>query len=174
MDNKIFGYIGIGLIIVGIIFAGLMIKNQSDLLGATVNYSNSLSQTNLYNSLESLLSDINRVRLPLSGMVTSSTAQIVWPSVGAASTTATSTQVVGLAALQGDLVFLSPSTSTASTTYSISVLTASSTSATFTIVAHNGGSAAVTPTATDFKLTVLPRATFLVPGALVTSSSTSN
>lgn len=143
---------------------------------ATINYSNSLSQVNLYNVLESLLADVTAVRRPLSGIGSGTTASINFPALSTSTGGNTTTTVVtGLIANLGDLVMVSPNTLTASTTYQAYVSVASTSNATIELHAFQAGDAiAVDPAATTFNVVTFSSSTLTRPASLVTASSTSN
>lgn len=170
--NAIIAFVVIALV-VGFGIGYLAVRSGS--LGATVNYSNNGGSLNLYTELASIVQDLQATRSPLSTLATGATGSLAFPT--ATSSEATTTQVSGLPAAAGDLVLVSAVTPTSTAVYSASVDLASTTSATFTILMTPSpvtAGAAVSPTASVFNLTVLPAATFKVPAALVTVTSTSN
>lgn len=169
----------VGSLIYGINHAADKVSGKLNAgLGGTVNYSNSLSQANLYATLESLLSDITNTRAVVSGVDNALTASLDFPVLATSTAgSATSTVVTGLVAGLGDAILVFPSTQTASTTFTGYVTTASTTSATVTIIGQTVGSAAVVavdPAATTFTVIRLSSSTFTTPAALNTASSTSN
>lgn len=177
MENK---YI-IGLLALVVVLAGFGAyqlgsnDNQNEILGAAINYSNSLSNKALADALFGLHSDLVNIRAPLAGLLATSTATIDFPAVSSTTTQGTTT-AAGIAIAAGDLVFVSPATITPGVSYYGSVNVASTTSATIQITAVNASSstATVDPATTVFKVTVLPTATFAAPAAIVTTTSTAN
>ena len=94
------------LLLAGVVSFVLSYRVQSDLLGATLNYSNSLSNISLYNSVESLLADITALQVR-TGSSTAVTLNL--PSIGISpSSTVTSTAFSG--AESGDLFDVSIAT----------------------------------------------------------------
>jgi len=176
MENKyIIGLLALVVVLVGFgaYQSGQQISTQN--MGAAINYSNSLSNKALADSLFSIHGDLVAIRAPLANVLATTTATIDFPSVGSTTIQGTTT-AAGIAITAGDLVFVSPATITPGVSYYASVSTASTTSATLQITAMHASSsdAAIDPATTVFNVTVLPRASFLAPAALVTTTSTSN
>lgn len=142
-------------------------------LGAVIGYQSAGNQQLTFNALNSLLQDITAVRLPLSGVLSSST---VWsPGIVATSTSATTTVTGVTGALLGDFVIVS-ATSTGLlgtvggaqlsgyvSSSSIVTITLSNVSVTSSLPAINNGT---------FNVRVIPAATFAAPATLLSSTST--
>lgn len=173
----------IGLVVVAFVagFVGYFAGNTSGTnnvlhqLGATTStYNTALQQIPLYNWQVDVVNSLAALRAPLSGVTASTTASITFPAVSSTTTQGTTTVITGLAASNGDFIFVSPNTPTAGVNFYGGVNTASTTSATFQISAVNASTSAatVTPTATTFNVTVVPKSSFTAPAALsVTTSS---
>lgn len=169
--NKLFGLAGVALLLVGVGILGYAFNKQSDLLGATINYSNSLSQVNLYNSLEGIVDDLEGIRRPFSN-VSSTSATLDFPALGPIGTT-TSTAVTSTAftgAAIGDFVLVSNASATEGVSFVGSVNAADNIS----IVAANASTSVINPGAQLFRFRLLPQASFARPDALVSVTSTAN
>jgi hypothetical protein len=142
--------------------------------GGTTSWATALWSSALWNWQGEVYNSLVNVRAPLASLGTGTTASLDFP-VLATSTggVATTTTVTGLAGAAGDIVLVEPSTYTSGAEYQASVSTASTTTATFTIVGYGTGATAVDPAASTFYLTVLPHASFAAPSALsITATST--
>lgn len=116
---------------------------------------------------QDLTNELSLIVAPLQAIEQTTTASLAFTAVGT-STAQTTTTAPGLAASLGDIVLVSPvTTSTPGVVFSGSVVTPSTTSATFGISAQlASGTVAITPGASTFSLTVLPKATFIAPTGL--------
>lgn len=150
MDNKIIlAFLAVVVIVAGV-FGFVMNKaldNQSS-LGAEINYSTALSNANLYNSLDSLVTDL--------GVVTTATIQ---PGTGATmgpnSTATTSVTTAGAAV--GDFVIVSMASSSyvEAGLFVTGQVTAASTTQ---VIWVNNTTSSATVATTSIRIRVLPRA----------------
>lgn len=156
--NKTFLY-AVGALVVGFGLGFLLFHSSVGIKAAVVTPSNALDNQALVNELQLIVN-------PLVGVEQTTTVAIDFPSTSSSTPIGTTT-APGLPALAGDLVFVSPSTSTVGVVYTASVTTPSPTSATFTVYATvASGSAAIDPAASLFTFTVLPKASFIAPVGL--------
>ena len=145
-------------------------------LGATIGYQSSLNNALTFTAFNSILTDLNTVRAPLAGVSVGTSNSLQFTLVSATTTNSTATVVTGLAASVGDIVLVSPNTAESSTNFFAQVGVASTTSATINITAISNlnGLTAETPASTTFNVTVIPKASFVAPAALVTATSSSS
>lgn len=149
---------------------------KSEPSGVAIDAAGGLSNANLLAVLNDLVEDIQSVRSPLASLDTATTASITFPLIASSSnlgTRSTTTVVTGLVAAAGDFVIVSPATANPDLQFAATVYTASTTSATIKITAIHATSTDATPVASTFNLAVIPGSTFLVPKALITTTSTS-
>lgn len=155
MNKNIF--LAIGALVVGFV-AAFFLFGASKTAGITPY--NCLNQQILCNELAAIAA-------PLSAIESTTTVSIAFTTVGT-STAQTTTTAPGIAASLGDIVLVSPvTTSTPGVVFSGAVVTASTTSATFSISAQlASGTAAITPNSSTFSILVLPKASFVAPVGL--------
>ena len=110
MNNKFLSFVAVVILLLGGAI-GWIAKPASKDLSGTVNYSNSLSQSTLYTTLESLLADINDLRvIQPSSTVTVNLPNLTGSATGTTPMTASTTALTGVAL--GDIVSVSISTTT--------------------------------------------------------------
>ena len=184
--NYFIGFLAAALVLGGII--GYIVAPSSlngVNLGASnpsssvISYYSSLSKQVLWDSLNSLLMDINKVRAPLAGVIA---ASATWnPSSMAAATTTgvglgvisgyTTTTLTLTGAAVGDFVIVSFDSATSTDLWTISGKVSAASTALITIV--NYSTAALDLTTSTLRARVLPQSTFAAPASLQTSTSTS-
>lgn len=179
MNKTLLIAVAVALVLGGL--AGYALAPKSNpALGTTISAYNALNQQVLINDFNSITSDLQNLRTPLAGIETTTTASLAFPTfgtagAGSATSTLATTTVIGVSLLPGDQVLVSPNWGTVPTnsiTFAASVFATSTTNGTISITAFNGTTTVQSPPATTFFVTVLPKATFIAPGALNTATST--
>lgn len=146
--------------------------------GATVNYSSSLGQTNLYNEIESIVRDVQNTNAPLAGMVTySSSTFTIGTEVGTTgfATSTISSSTAGASALAGilpgDFVMATVATTSAKAGLNVSGLVTASD----TLTLYWQSTTSSFPTGNvSLNVRILPAATWKAAAAVITVTSTSN
>ena len=177
--DNLFNFGSIVAIVALIAMASVAILNENRIeiggqgegaLGSTLYYSTALSKMERYNFDSGLITDLNAIRLPLSGLKSATASwnppSIATTTIGAAYATTTIT-VAGAAA--GDLVLANLATTTNADLWSI----AGNVSATDTVMVslfNNSGEALDLDT-TTLIVRVLPQSSFVVPAALVSATT---
>lgn len=162
--------LGIALAVVGLVLVGFggfyFGKDSGVKFGTVINPSNALNQLRLINDFNSITLDLQGLRSPLAGVVTGSatlnTATVATTTGASASTTITLT-----GALVGDYLVWGESTSTVNAALTCEVTAANL--ATCYKWSVGGSVSAVTST---LFVSDLPKASFIAPAALQTSTST--
>ena len=150
------------------------VKNK---YGAVIGYLSSGGQQLTFNAFDSIAQDLKAVRAPLAGMLTATTLSLQLPTVSSGTVPSGGvTTVATTSAALGDFVYVVANTPTSGVTYSGTVSVASTTAPTFTIsvqyASGTAGGVSIVPPASTFQLYILPKASFLAPAALLTSTST--
>lgn len=116
---------------------------------------------------QSLVNELNLIANPLVAVGNGATASIDFPNLTTSTIAqSTTTVVTGLAGALGDQVLVSPVTPTTGAVFTGYVSTASTTSATFTMVEQLSAGSAVDATGTVLNVIVLPALTFKAPVGL--------
>jgi len=168
MNNKILALVLVAALAVGGL--GYWLGHSQGYLGATVNYSNSMSNANLYASLASLAADDVAVRAPLAGLTASSTdVNFVDLSQGEVATT--SLTGLGSSIGVGDWCVATVASTTAHEALIVSCDIIATGVAQVSVHSATGTTAITTDTVT---VRAFDLGTFVAPAALQTSTSTSN
>jgi hypothetical protein len=153
--------VAVGLFFLGVsAFKSPVVVSSPSLGAANVTAANALDQ-------QSLVNELNLIANPLVAIGSDVSVSISFPAISTSTLmVSTTTVVTGGAGQLGDEVLVEPNTPTAGVQFAGEVTVASTTSATFQIVAFNASGAAVTPTSTTFNVMVLPYSTFKAPVGL--------
>lgn len=164
MNNK---YLLVAVALVLSFLGGYAVHSQK--LGSVITPSAALDQQFLINDFNSVVSDLQALRTPFAGIVQTSTV-VGASTLGstASSSASVSTTITVNGALVGDGIIWGISTSTANVYYNAEVSAAN----TVVFWETNSGIVGQVVASTTFFVTLMPKASFLAPAALNTSTST--
>ena len=179
MDNKLI----VGALLVALVLGGFVgyaiapAAPQGVSLGGTnasssvLSFYAALNSQDLWDAQNSQQMDINNLREPLAGLAVGS-ASVSWGTLGGATDSSSTVINIALGGTIGDLVLVSPAAS-GTITFGGQITATGVTNASATVYAVNATSTSAIAGTLTTRVWVLPVASFVVPDAILTTTSTS-